>query len=240
MQEKVFNIIFNEDDITWKSMILELVKKEEMDPWDIDITKLSKRFIEMVSKLKEMDFKISGKIILAAAILLRIKSNRLVKEDIDNLNRLIAMTEEDNFYDDFYEEGYNTYSTPISKDEIPAIVPRTPQPRKRKVSVYDLVEALQQALEVKKRRMSRIRDKNLKIEIPDKKVDMEGLIMSLYEKIMNYFKKEKRLTFSQIVPSDNKEDKVYTFIPLLHLDKQRKIDLFQEKHLGEIGIALKQ
>ena len=35
-----------------------------------------------------------------------------------------------------------------------------------------------------------------------------------------------------------KEDKVFTFIPLLHLTNQRKIDLNQENHFGEIEIVL--
>ena len=34
----------------------------------------------------------------------------------------------------------------------PQIYPRTPQPRKRKVSVFDLVQALEKALEVENRR----------------------------------------------------------------------------------------
>ena len=39
---------------------------------------------------------------------------------------------------------------------------------------------------------------------------------------------------------DTKEDKVFTFIPLLHLDHQRKIDLLQKKHLGDIEIKMLQ
>ena len=49
---------------------------------------------------------------------------------------------------------------------------------------------------------------------------------------------QKRLTFSQLVPSNTKEDKIYTFIPLLHLTTQRKIDLTQQEHFGEIEIML--
>ena len=40
------------------------------------------------------------------------------------------------------------------------------------------------------------------------------------------------------MPSDSKEDKIYTFIPLLHLDHQRAVDLTQKKHFGEIEIEL--
>ena len=51
---------------------------------------------------------------------------------------------------------------------------------------------------------------------------------------------EKTLTFTQLIPSDAKKDKVLTFIPLLHLTNQRKIDLIQEKHFSEIEIKLRE
>ena len=51
-------------------------------------------------------------------------------------------------------------------------------------------------------------------------------------------RKIKSLTFSKLIPSDSKEDKVYTFIPLLHLENQRKIDMKQFRHFGEINIEM--
>ena len=53
-----------------------------------------------------------------------------------------------------------------------------------------------------------------------------------------YNNNQNKLTFSQLVPSQEKEDKVFTLIPLLHLTTQRKIDLDQEEHFGEINIIL--
>ena len=66
------------------------------------------------------------------------------------------------------------------------------------------------------------------------------MIKNLYLKIKDMFKGKDNLTFSKLVPSENKEDKVFTFIPLLHLTNQRKIDLEQKEHFGEIEIVLNQ
>ena len=241
MQEKIFDMLFHEQDVTWKNMIFEAVKKEEMNPWDIDISALAKRFLEMVKQLKEMDFKISGKIILAAAILLRLKSNKLLTDDIGELDRLIAMSEqtEEEFYDELESEEYLEKNRLLSDEDKYKLIPRTPQPRKRKVSVYDLVEALNQALEVKKRRVKRHQDlDDIKVEIPVKKVDITDLIGTIYGQIMNYFlqKKMEKMQFSQLIPSESKEDKIFTFIPLLHLTNQQKVVLEQEYHLAEIDI----
>ena len=49
----------------------------------------------------------------------------------------------------------------------------------------------------------------------------------------------KNLNFSGLLPSDDKLDKVYTFISLLHLKNQKKIDLLQKEHFGEIDIVLR-
>ncbi|MBN2112072.1 segregation/condensation protein A [Candidatus Woesearchaeota archaeon] len=238
MEDKIFQLLVEEDDITWKDIIFNLVKTEQMDPWDINIGLLSKKYIELLKKAKELDFKISGKVVLAAAILLRLKSKRLVGEDLDEFDRLLAgnTVDEDEFYDDL---AAMRDASKIPEEERLNLVPRTPQPRKRKVSVYDLVNALEKALEVKKRRIIKSIP-TLEVEVPQKTTDIGLVIKQVYNRILDHFleKKGRKLTFSQLVPSRDKEDKILTFIPLLHLSNSRKIDLEQEAHFGEIDIRL--
>jgi len=236
MQEKLFNMLFEDDEVTWQTMIYELVRSEEMDPWDIDLKTLSTRFTDMVKNLKKFDFRISGKIILAAAVLLRLKSTKLLEQDINHLNQLIALSEEPE--DDFFEEMDSTDYSGIDDDKF-KLIPRTPQPRKRKVSVFDLVEALEKALEVKSRRV-RFSDDEPQISIPEKSKDITLIIKEIYDQIKTYFVQEKiqKLKFSELVSSDSRDEKVYAFMPLLYLDNQRKINLLQEQHLSEIEIHL--
>ncbi len=234
--ERIFEILFDKDEITWQSIMNELVKSEEMDPWDINISSLTKKYIETIKKLKELDFRVSGKVLLAAAILLKIKSNKLVGEDIEYLDRLISEQDEEELLS--FEEELE----PRKEEDIPKnLIPRTPQPRKRKVSIYDLMGALEKALEVKRRRVLKSIPP-MNIEIPEKKRDISSIIKEIYGKIKGFFweHRKDRLTFSKLVPSNSKEDKIFTFVPLLHLTNQRKIDLFQQKHFGEIDIVLKK
>ncbi len=234
--ERIFELLFDKDEITWQSILQELVKSEQMDPWDINISSLTKKYIETIKKLKEFDFRLSGKVLLAAAILLKIKSNKLVGEDIEYLDRLISEQDEEGLLN--FEESLE----PRPNEEIPKnLIPRTPLPRKRKVSIYDLMQALEKALEVKRRRVLKSIPP-MNIQIPEKKRDISSVIREIYGKIKIWFweHKKDRLTFSKLVPSDSKEDKIYTFIPLLHLTNQRKVDIFQQQHFGEIDIILKQ
>lgn len=230
MYDKIFGILLNKEEITWKNLIYTLVKSEEMDPWDINVSELTKKYIEMIKKLKELDFNVSGKVLLAAAILLRMKSNILIDRDISQFDSMLAGYEED------FDEEYDEETGEVKKLEKHELIPKTPQPRKRKVSVYDLVNALQQALEVKKRRLHRI--PKVEIEVPEKKFDISNLMQQIYSRILNFFKTGDKVTFTQLVPTDTKENKVHTFIPLLHLANMRKLDLHQEKHFGEINILL--
>jgi segregation and condensation protein A len=233
--EQIFDLLFDKNEITWQAIMQELVKSEQMDPWNINISLLTKKYIEIIKKLKELDFRVSGKVLLAAAILLKIKSNKLVGEDIEYLDRLIAEQDEEELT---FEEDLE----PRPAESLPKnLIPRTPQPRKRKVSIYDLMTALEKALEVKRRRVLKSIPP-MNVEIPEKKRDISSIIKEIYGKIKTWFwdHRKDRLTFSKLIPSDSKEDKIYAFIPLLHLSTQRKIDLFQQEHFGEIDIILRE
>ena len=235
--QRIFDIIFSKaDEITWQSILYELVKTEQMDPWDIDVGIISQKYIDMLRGLKEHDFRISGKVILAAAILLKMKSNRLVGEELTELDRLLIGVEEE-----MEELGFDETSAIPKLGEIPSLIPRTPQPRKRKVSIFDLVEALETALEVKKRRLLHSIPP-LNLEAPKKKREITQIIRDVYGRIKSFFitTLTEKLTFSKLLPSEAKEDKVYTFIPLLHLAQQNKIELVQDAHFGEISILMKR
>ncbi len=235
--QRIFDIILSKaDEVTWQSIIYELVRSEEMDPWDINITLLTQKYMDMLRSLKEHDFRVSGKVLLAAAILLKLKSNKLVGDDLSELDRLLIGVEEE-----MEDLGFDEHGEVQKLTEIPALIPRTPQPRKRKVSIFDLVEALERALEVKKRRLlNSIPPLNL--EAPKKKKDITEIIREVYGRIRLFFVTalKEKLTFKKLLPSESREDKVHTFIPLLYLAQQSKIELVQETPFGEIEIMMKK
>ncbi|MFH0870262.1 MAG: ScpA family protein [archaeon] len=239
-QERIFSLLFQEDDLTWQNIIYDLVRSESMNPWDIDVSEIAHKFLEMLKKLKEMDFRISGKVVLASALLLKIKSNRLVDEDINALDSLMSSIDDpEQLLDEFPLDGQG--SGRIRGDH-PKLMPRTPQPRKRKVSIYDLIKALEKALEVEHRRPPIYVPPKINLKAFNKAIDVGEMITDMLEKVQSYYVAQadakKHLTFSELVPSDSKEDKVYTFIPLLHLENQRKVDMYQKIHFGEIEIEL--
>ncbi|MBS3128075.1 segregation/condensation protein A [Candidatus Woesearchaeota archaeon] len=240
MQQEIFDMLVKENEITWKTIIFDLIKSHRMDPWDIDISLLTAQYIEAIRHLKEMDFKIGGKVVLAAALLLKIKSKRLVGVELDEFDRLLAQSDPQtgSFYDDL--EGGMRKPSDISEQERMTLIPRTPQPRKRKVSIYDLVGALEKALEVKKRRLIKSFPE-VGIEAPHKARDITLSLKQVYNKILDLHlsTSRKKIFFSELIGKDaGKETKVHVFVPLLHLHNQRKVDLDQQQFLGEIDIHL--
>ena len=243
--QQVMDILFDSDDVTWKQIIFGLVQANEMNPWDLDISLIAKKFLEMLKELKAMDFRVSGKIVLASAVLLKLKSDKLMDEEIAALENLINSSEEplefdlfEEHTDLFYEEEHLQQN-----QQKPQLVPKTPQPRKRKVSVYDLVEALEKALEVdiKKPKKTTSKGTYKQVQIPTGHKDISEVIKDVYLKINTHYTgspQQQKLTFNDLLVSEEKQDKVMTFIPLLHLDNQRKIDVLQEQHFGDIEIDL--
>ena len=100
--ERVIDIILKEDDINWKDLIYNLVREENMDPWDIDVSVLAGKFLEMLSTLKNMDFRIGGKMVLTSSLLLKMKSDHLMKDGFAGLDNLINGPEE---MEEFLDEG---------------------------------------------------------------------------------------------------------------------------------------
>ncbi|MBT7903163.1 segregation/condensation protein A [Candidatus Woesearchaeota archaeon] len=243
MYDKLMSILTEQDEITWKSLLYELIKTEQMDPWDVDVSELANKYITLVKKMTEMNLRVSGKVLLAAAILLKIKSDRLVGSDMMEFDRLLATSDDSTDLYDSEEDLMNMQGVTLENaEEQLKLIPRTPQPRKRKVSVYDLVDALSIALNVSHRRVLKEIDIPHKFNVPKKTVDISVIMTDLYQKICEFFDEDQSfpsmLTFTELCPSEERMDKVLTFIPLLHLSNSQKIGLRQQDHFGEINIHL--
>ncbi|RMD58321.1 segregation/condensation protein A [Candidatus Woesearchaeota archaeon] len=234
MHDRLYSILVDKEEYGWKSIMLDLIRQEGMDPWDVDVSLLSKRYVERLREMKEQDLQVGGKVVLAAAILLRIKSKRLVGDDVNEFDRLLASSEmsEDQFYDGLEQELSLKEDKP--EKESYELLPRMPQARRRKVSVFDLVKALEKALEVKKRRV--LNNMPPPIPLPKRKFDVTAAIGSLLHRLRSLFSTKKSLTFSSLLRTGEKEEKVYTFIPLLHLSNQKEVELEQDGPFGEISI----
>jgi segregation and condensation protein A len=233
-QEQIHSLLFGEK-LSWQSIIYDLINSEQLDPWDIDLSLLSNKYLEKIRALEEANFFISSKVLLAAALLLRMKSERLLEVDIKSLDEILFGKKEEKKY---LQERIEL------DEEIPGLVPRTPLPRFRKVTLEELMTALNKAIKTETRRIKRVvtikqQEIETALSLPKHKINLQDRIKMVYSKLEDIFENRKeKLPFTELAGT-NTEERIANFIPLLHLDNQQKVWVEQEGHLQEIYIWLK-
>ncbi len=231
-QEDVYNLIIS-DEVSWKSIIYDLINTEQLDPWDLDLILLTNKYMEKIKKLEQDSFFLSSKVLLAASLLLRIKSEILLNEHIKSIDEILFGKKQE-------EKSQEKIEMP---EDLPELTPKTPLPRYKKVSLEDLMSSLNRAMTTEKRRIEKKVEqkkieKETEIVLPKKKIDIKDRIRKIYARILTKFKKEKnKISYSELV-GNKKEEKIACFLPCLHLENQEKLFLDQEKHFSEIYIWL--
>ncbi|MGD9276609.1 MAG: segregation/condensation protein A [Candidatus Pacearchaeota archaeon] len=236
-QEQIHDLLFSRE-LGWQEIIYDLINTEELDPWDLNITLLTNKFLEKINELEEMDFFISSKVLLAAALLLRIKSEILLNKYIKSIDEILFGSE---------EKKKHVLERIELEDEIPELVPRSPMPRYRKVTLQELMESLNKAIITENRRIKKeIITKNAlrrtNFSMPKKNFSIKDKIKEIYEKVNIHFEKNKdhkKITFTKLI-GENKDERIFSFSPLLHLENQNKLWLEQVDHFEEIHIWLKK
>lgn len=233
-QQQVHDILFNRE-IGWQEIIYDLINTEQLDPWDINITILTDKYLETLQKLEEADFFISSKVLLAAALLLRIKSEILLNQYIKSIDEILFGKKE------FLN---NKKLERIELDEqIPELIPRSPMPRFKRVSLNELMEALNKAMITENRRIKKeiVKSNTLReigISFPKRKISITDKIKQIFAKIVYSLeenKNEKKIHYNFII-GEEKNEKIFSFAPLLYLEHQKKIWLEQNEHFGDIYI----
>lgn len=242
-QEQLHDLLFSRE-IGWQEIIYDLINTEQLDPWNINITLLTDKYLEKIRSLEEADFFVSSKVLLAASLLLRIKSEILLNKYIKSVDEIlfpkIGSQNEIGF-------GKNQILNIEFEEPIPELIPKSPMPRFRHVTLQELIESLNKAIATENRRIKKeIINTNalrqIDISIPKKKFNIKNKIRELYERLLQHFKEnthEIKVSFTDFIGSD-KETRILSFSPLLHLDHQKKVWLEQERHFEDFYIWLKE
>ncbi|MEM4390974.1 MAG: segregation/condensation protein A [Candidatus Diapherotrites archaeon] len=119
------------DQPAWKTILIELVKKEKMNPWEIDINELTKKYLEKINSLSYHNLKIPANAILACALLLKFKSNFLrvseikTKEDLEKEKKKMT-PEEIKEFEAMLPDLTNIRKIREGKISLDELVPRLP------------------------------------------------------------------------------------------------------------------
>jgi len=235
-QDQIQDLLFNRE-IGWQEIIYDLINTEQLDPWDIDLTILTDKYLEKIRQFEEADFIVSSKVLLAASLLLRIKSEILLNRYIKSIDEILFGKKEQ-------------VRTPFERieldEEIPELIPRSPMPRFRKVTLKELMDSLNKAIVTENRRIKReVISKNTLREssfsLPKRKFSIKDKINEIYNVLLDIFKErtDKRVLYTDFIKED-KEERMISFLPLLYLEDQKKIWLDQKIPFDEINIWLRE
>ncbi len=235
-QEQVQELLFNRE-VGWQDIIYDLINTEQLDPWDIDIGVLSEGFLLKIHEYEEMDFFVSSKVLLAAALLLRIKSELILSKYMRSVDDILFGPKEEK----------KTILERIELDEeIPELILRSPVPRFRKVTLNELIESLNKAIVTENRRIKKaiVNNNALRetgLSLPKRKYSINDKLKEIHGRVVDFFSKnknEKKVTYTEIVGKD-KEERALSFFPVIQLENNGKLWLEQENHFEEIHIWLK-
>lgn len=221
-------------------LLLYLIKKEEVDIYEVNLTQLATEFIEYIEVMRLLDLDIAGEFLVMASTLMYIKSRELLPidqqavvegedEDEDPRWELIRQLVE---YKKFKDAAAQLQTLEIRQESTYPRLPVKPEfdagPEiKGDASLFDLINAVNQVL----KRTAQREDSR---EIFEDKWTVSEKIDHLLQRLSE----QPTLKFSELFASaTSRSEVVVTFLALLELIRLKQIVALQAEPFGEIGIS---
>jgi segregation and condensation protein A len=204
-------------------VLVELARRGEIDPWDVDIARTTERFLKYIDSLEKRDLRIPARTLLYASILLRMKSDSMEETK------------------EAEPEPEPEELEPQEEEEIDAL-PRPPVRRhtKRPVTLDELISELKKAEMVGRRKAMRERWPDTEEKTLDLSHDegIEDRIKSLGPILDDMFMANKTISFQDINSRNSEiEDGVTNYVSLLFMAHRKQVWLDQEEIFGDLFVS---
>jgi len=220
-EENILQLVLEKEN--WEEVIYHIVSIEKLDPWNIDLIKLTDSFLRYMKRIEELDFRVPARVVFVAAVLLRLKADYLsIFEEEETIEQIAQQQPVDLGIDP------NLVQLGLPMRRIP----------KRQITLDELIVALRKAITVREKRVERRRIWRERLALQVTEEDITKRIeemMHEIDELMSKMRSEK-VGFSQIVKNWERKRIVEKFVPLLHLENDRKIETEQEDYFKEIWI----
>ncbi|HNR69372.1 MAG TPA: segregation/condensation protein A [bacterium] len=220
-------------------LLLFLIKKEEVDIYDIPIAKITRQFLEYLEIIQLLDLEVASDFILMAATLMRIKAQMLLpkpeveaqeEEEIDPRQELVQrLLEYKRFKDvaeqmcDYEESSRQIYQRGTFRIEDDGSLPI--EEGVEQVSLFALIGAFQKVLRQQKK-VSFHRVQELPISLEERLAFIESK-----------FQERSEIEFSELFDAgDSRMVLIVTFIAILELIKRKFIRAAQEINFADIKL----
>jgi segregation and condensation protein A len=214
------------DQPAWKTILLDIVKAERMDPWNIDVIRLADAYLSKINALEKSNLRVPANAILASAILLRHKAKGLRLTSLDEVEAELK------------ERELSPEERALLASQIPELR-GTRMLREGHVTLDALVASIETMLQ-KSSSSSRLGRKleELRFVMPDASFNIEERMADVLKRVESRADSQGLVMFSQLVVEHKGDpiEVVNTFIPLLFLANRKKISIWQEQFWEDIFV----
>ena len=223
-------------------LLLYLIKKEEVDIYEVNLTKLATQFIEYVELMRQFDLEVAGEFLVMASTLMYVKSRELLPVD-----KQVVVEGEDEGEDPRWElirqlVEYKKFKDAAAQLEAlelrqESIYPRLPgkvefsaEPVAVKpgVSIFDLLNAVNDVL-----KRSALKEAGNREIFEDKWSVSEKI-----ELVLKVIAERNQVRFSELFEqAANRWEVICTFLALLELIRLKQLVCTQPEPFAEIAIG---
>jgi segregation and condensation protein A len=216
-------------------LLLDLIRKQDIDIYDIPIARITKQYLTYVEKLKELDVNIAAEFIYMAAVLIHIKSKMLLPRDplataetaedprTELVNRLIEHEKYKSAAQMLFQKQ-QIEDAVLTNSALKEFVDDEGAEAEMATDVIDLVKTFRQILD-------RARSRPL-LEVEEESVTVGQMIQFLRRRLAL---EDRPVRLKQMLRNiESRPALVCMFLALLELVRLQAIQLRQEKMFGEI------
>ena len=223
-------------------LLLYLIKKEEVDIYNIPIERITTQYMEYLALMRMLDLNIAGEFIVMAATLMMIKSRMLLpveerleeeEEEDDPRWELVRQLIEYKKFKDAAAQLQERESLQENIFELGAehvvVEPDEPGLVLQDVSLFDLIDAFNDVLK-------RAREEEIG-EI----VGESFTVADKIDAILGRLKRDRTAAFTSFFGGTaSRHEIICTFLALLELIRLRQLDAVQDRRFGEIRLRLNE
>jgi segregation and condensation protein A len=220
-------------------LLLYLIKRDEIDIYEISLERITKQYLEYLQAFKELQIDIAGEFVVMAANLIYLKSRSLLpldqqppEEDADEDDPRWDLIRQLIEYKKFKEAAVQLHDRALEQERIftrdggSAPASDAPLPL-HEVGIFQLIHAFQEVIK-------RVEAREDLREIFGERFTVSEKIEKILERVANGASIRFSELFGQIV---SRVEIVVTFLALLELIRLNQVRALQRKMFDEIEIA---
>ncbi|MCC7376494.1 MAG: segregation/condensation protein A [Verrucomicrobiales bacterium] len=226
-------------------LLLYLIRKEEVDIYEVNLTRIATEFVDYLNLMRELDLDVAGEFVVMAATLMLIKSRELLPKDqrpeIQNGEEedmedprwelIRQLVEYKKFKDaaarlqEFEYRAENTFPRVPGRVELPEEAPS----RRSDATIFDLLSAVNAVLQRFAKREGEARDV----------FEDRWSVSEKIELLLNTVREKSAVRFSELFhAATSRTEVVVTFLAILELVRLRMIVAAQPEAFADIQIEL--